>query len=96
MDEFDRLAWATLNKEGNLALVRYILENDTRYTNMGQPNASLEEETPGQLAAPIAPIFEISHRLATNIRHPNEQVESVALPISTEAGSEMTDTLDIA
>lgn len=61
MHEFDRLAWATLNKEGNLALVRFILEKDTRYTTSGKPvnNASIEEETPGQFATPIAPIFEI-------------------------------------
>jgi len=45
MDEFDRLAWTTLNKEGNLALVRFIIENDTRYTTVGQPIN--EEETPG-------------------------------------------------
>ena len=52
MDEFDRLAWATLNKEGNLVLVRFILENDTRYINFGQSinklnQGGLEEETPG-------------------------------------------------
>lgn len=61
MDEFDRLAWATLSKEANLPLVRFILENDTRYINMmGQPINAIgfdEAETPGQPGPVIEPIF---------------------------------------